>query len=134
MKKNLILLFPLLGIASCTTHLKLSDLTPSEQEAYQRIVSNEVEGVNIDDNNFEIIGDVEGYFCFRNTYKLESGKTGQLQSLIMKSAQDDLRFKAAMLGADAIAEEECVREGVNWSKNCWASATCNAKAMKTKSQ
>ena len=121
-------------MAVCTTHLKLSDLTPSEQEAYQRIVSNEVDGIDIYDKNFEEIGVVEGYFCFRNTYKLEKGNANELQALIMKAAQDDLRYRAAMLDADAITDEECVREGVNWGKNCWASATCTAKAVKKKTQ
>ena len=130
MKINISLFISLLGLTACTTHLKLSDLTPTEQDSYQNIISNDIDGVLIDEKRYRVIGDVEGYFCFRNTYKLERADASELQSLIMKSAQDDLRFKAAMLEADAVIGEECFREGVNWAKSCWASATCNAKPVK----
>jgi len=126
MKLKLLLLTPLLFLSACATQLKVSDLTPESQASYQRILA-----ADTNTAGFREIDEVEGYFCFRNGAKVTKKNKAEIRASIMKSAQDNLRLRAAILNADAVSEENCIWKGVDWGKNCWASVTCTGKALKS---
>ena len=71
----------------------------------------------------------------KNRDQLELGKHhqkyGDLVIKFRESAwtyQD--RLKASIMGADAVINSMCSKEGTSLLKNCWASSTCEASAIR----
>lgn len=45
-----------------------------------------------------------------------------------------LRYKASSIGANAITNPTCEKEGTSFATNCWSSVTCRAEALKVDSK
>ena len=42
---------------------------------------------------------------------------------------NQVKYKASIMGADAVINPMCQKEGTSLSKNCWTSITCEAAAI-----
>jgi S1-C subfamily serine protease len=71
---------------------------------------------------YESIGAVTATSCFNNFVTDEMSST--------EHAMDQLRYKAAALGANALLNPRCEKEGTSLIKNCWTSTTCTASAVR----
>lgn len=116
-------------LASCASQLRLSHLEQDQQLAYYRIIENESKEVDGKE-----LGEVEGYFCLRDPGNLPDGDAEGNREIVrgktIQKARDDLRLKAAVVGADAVVGEQCTSKGLDLINNCWASSTCTGTALK----
>jgi len=74
---------------------------------------------------YTILGDVRGLSCYRN-FK-------QDQLFHDDVALEDVRIRAALLDADAVANVVCQKSaGADWVNNCWVSIVCVGDAVRYK--
>ena len=73
---------------------------------------------------YTIVSEVVGRSCARQAGSDPS----------MDAAREELKIKAAELGADAVTNALCREGGINMKQNCWKSIECRADAVKWTSQ
>ena len=112
----------MLVCGGCANHVSLVDHydVPSEDlVAYQQIKIAPL--YSHDSPHYENLGPLAGLAC-DNT-----GGSGADE----RDAIDQLKLKAALLGADAISPPGCgASTGVDWANNCWNSVLCEAAALR----
>ena len=82
----------------------------------------------LSDGTYTDVGVVEGLSCRRN--KFSDAESGSSASMSM--AVEQLKLKAAALGADHITTAECVQnDKMDLSNNCWSTLICTSHALKT---
>lgn len=72
--------------------------------------------------DFDFLGSVKAYSCFNNFILDEPSSK--------EDAMNQVRYKASIMGADAVINPICTKEGTSLSKNCWSSVTCEAAAIR----
>jgi hypothetical protein len=74
---------------------------------------------------YEVVGTVDGLACKRNAY---------METEVSRSeAYDELKIKAAAIGADAVINVVCQKSSsTDWRNNCWASDKCIGDAVRFK--
>ncbi len=70
---------------------------------------------------YDALGLVTATSCFNNAFT-DKGSSHQ-------AAMDQLRYKASAVGANAILNPMCEKEGTSLSKNCWTSVNCTGAAI-----
>ncbi|EEC7174605.1 hypothetical protein ACI28F_005119 [Escherichia coli] len=94
------------------------------------------------DNKFDnstVIGEVLGLSCARQLGKtlvtplpggsaIATSSEGDITS--ESDAIQDMRYKAAMMGGDAIVNVVCKSGGVDWIHNCWSTVKCVGDVIK----
>lgn len=120
-KKALLVLINSLGLAACVSNPDVGTLLSSQRSAYSSMKVYE-------DPIFQphvILGQVKGLSCHRNAYKS--------QMLTSDEAIEGVKLRAALLGANAVANMVCQKNsGTDWVNNCWASIVCIGDAVKYK--
>ncbi len=110
------------GCASAVPQIDYYDV---DTEALQRLRGLTVlDDPTIERGNYQVLGDVEGLFCDRNQmYGVGSAEAKRV-------AVDQLKIRAAQLGADHISTPSCeVSESMDLTNNCWNSVMCSAEAL-----
>ena len=120
----LLLLVPLLS--ACASRVPIVDFYEADAEALRRFPTIAV--VSAEHANsapFSTVGEIEGLYCERGLMQEDiEGERARLQ------AEDQLRLKAAALGATHISEPDCTaRHEVDWSNNCMGTLTCRSDAL-----
>ena len=120
----LLLLVPLLS--ACASKVPIVDFYEADAEALKRfpaiaVVSSE----EAKSSSFNAVGEIEGLYCERGLMQEDiEGERARLQ------AEDQLRLKAAALGATHISEPGCTaRHEMDWSNNCMGTLTCRSVAL-----
>lgn len=72
--------------------------------------------------DFDFLGSVKATSCFNN-FILDDPSS-------KKDAMNQVKYKASIMGADAVINPICQKEGTSLSKNCWTSITCEAAAIR----
>lgn len=72
--------------------------------------------------DFDFLGSVKATSCFNN-FILDDPSS-------KKDAMHQVKYKASIMGADAVINPMCQKEGTSLSKNCWTSITCEAAAIR----
>lgn len=72
--------------------------------------------------DFDFLGSVKATSCFNN-FILDDPSS-------KKDAMNQVKYKASIMGADAVINPMCQKEGTSLSKNCWTSITCEAAAIR----
>jgi hypothetical protein len=72
--------------------------------------------------DFDFIGSVKATSCFNNPIIDDPASKND--------AMNQVKYKASIMGADAVINPICSKEGTSLSKNCWTSITCEAAAIR----
>lgn len=75
--------------------------------------------------DFDFLGSVKATSCFNN-FILDDPASKE-------DAMNQLKYKASIMGADAVINPICSKEGTSLTKNCWTSITCEAAAIRINS-
>ena len=120
---RLLLLLAAGWLGGCATAVPVVDFYDADAEALDRFRHVRIvygrEG-------FEDLGDLEGLHCHRNA------STPNPHSLEARSmAIDQLRLKAAALGADAMTEPHCrASSEIDLVNNCFGTLLCVSRALR----
>ena len=120
----LLLLVPLLS--ACASKVPIVDFYEADAETLRRFSTIAVVSVKQAKSvPFSTVGEIEGLYCERGPMHEDiEGERARLQ------AEDQLRLKAAALGATHISEPDCTaRHEVDWSNNCVGTLTCRSVAL-----
>ena len=115
MKRLSVLLTSALLLAGCAPAM---NITPEvrRQAAAISIVTPE----QIGDRKYSILAEVSGHSCARQVGSDPS----------MDAAREDLKIKAAQMGADAVASVLCKEGQISWTRNCWKTIECRGDAIR----
>lgn len=72
--------------------------------------------------DFDFLGSVNATSCFNNLVTDDQSSKND--------AMNQVKYKASIMGADAVINPICSKEGTSLSKNCWTSITCEAAAIR----
>lgn len=72
--------------------------------------------------DFDFLGSVKATSCFNN-FILDDPSSKE-------NAINQAKYKASIIGADAVMNPMCQKGGTSLSKNCWTSITCEAAAIR----
>lgn len=74
---------------------------------------------------YDVLGTVDGLACKRNAY---------METEVSRAeAMDEVKIKAAELGANAVINLVCQKSSsTDWRNNCWASDKCIGDAVRLK--
>lgn len=72
--------------------------------------------------DFDFLGSVKATSCFNNLVLDDPASK--------EDAMNQLKYKASIMGADAVINPMCSKEGTSLAKNCWTSITCEAAAIR----
>ena len=121
MKQQALLLLAVLGLAGCGSTPRIEDMSSAQRAA--------VGGVRIIEGTpaqaYDMLGTVDGLACKRNAY---------METEVARSeAMDEIKVKAAKLGANAVINLVCQKSSsTDWRNNCWASDKCIGDAVRLK--
>lgn len=125
--RKLLLGTVLIGSASgCATPVPEIDYYSVETEVLERIRDITVlDDASVAAGGYRSLGELEGMFCERNKLRVSPGPEGE-----RRFAVEQIKLRAAMLGADHISTPVCeVHSGMDMTNNCWGSVTCRAQAL-----
>jgi hypothetical protein len=125
--RNLLLGMVLTGTTSgCATAVPEIDYYSVDTEVLERIRGITVlDDASIAAGAYRSLGELEGMFCERNKLRVSPGP-----ELERRFAVEQIKLRAAQLGADHISEPVCeAHSGLDMTNNCWSSTTCSAKAL-----
>jgi uncharacterized protein YbjQ (UPF0145 family) len=107
-------------LVGCASNPSVSSLSSEQrQKAAELLV---LPSGSLPRDSYQIVGSVEGLACKRNLYA--SGKPS------VEEAQQGVRIRAALLGADAVTNVLCEnKQQVDWGKNCWQTVVCIGDAI-----
>jgi len=77
---------------------------------------------DLDNIDFYVVKEVVGISCFNNL--IVDSAASENEALLQ------LKLSAQKVGADALLNASCKKEGTSLAKNCWSSITCSADAIK----
>ncbi|MDH5561571.1 MAG: hypothetical protein OEY59_12040 [Deltaproteobacteria bacterium] len=107
-------------LSGCASNPSVSSLSSLERQRVTEMVI--LKAGSIPREKYQIVGSVEGIACKRNLYA--SGSPS------MNEAQQGVRIRAALLGADAVTNMVCEdKREVDWGRNCWQTVVCVADAI-----
>ena len=116
--KTLLRLAPLfLILASCATVQTVDPELRRRAAGISVLTADEV-----GDRQYEIIGEVLGLSCARQTGSDPS----------REGAEQDMRVEAAKQDADAVINAFCEEGGLNMKRNCWKTFQCRGDAVRWK--
>lgn len=85
------------------------------------------------------LGEAVGVSCVRNVNTITTisefggnifASTRSADVATQGDALQDLRYKAAMMGGDAVVNAVCKSGGTDWVHNCWSTVKCVADVVK----
>lgn len=118
-KMAAIFFIALTGCAGLGQNVRISDLSSEEIRRFNDMRITRSSGPS----DAEIVGRVQGISCAGD------GQTGVTEA----EALDQLKLKAAQLGANVVANVACQhRSGVDWTNNCWESYICVGDALRSR--
>lgn len=134
MKKIILVTLATLFLSACASN----DIEDMPRDA--RVKFANMEGFsNNPYPNAKMLGEVVGLSCARkggssmmvtevggNIFATASGPDVATES----GALQDMRYKAAIMGGDAIVNAVCKSGGVDWSHNCWSTVKCVGDVIK----
>ena len=125
---TLILPLAIALLSGCATQIKTMDYYDLPTESLNNLrAMTQLPELALSDENYTDVGVVTGLSCRRNTaVDPESGSPAS-----ENIAMDQLKLKAAALGADHITTPQCVRsDKMDLSNNCWSTLICTSHALK----
>ena len=114
-------------LPACAPTVPIVDFYEADAETLRRfpaiaVVSEEQANAT----TFSAVSEIEGFYCERGNMQEDiSGERARIQ------AEDQLRLKAAALGATHISEPDCTaRHEIDWGNNCMSTLICQSVALK----
>lgn len=112
--------FAMATLAGCASNPSVTSLSSEQRQKVSELV--EFPSGSLPRESYKIIGSAKGLACKRNLYA--SGKPS------MEEAQQGVRIRAALMGADAVTNVLCEdKQEVDWGNNCWQTVVCVGDAI-----
>ena len=111
-----------LSLGGCSSYVKTMDHYDMSIEDLRRSANiYEIPEHEARDQNYTSLGVIEGLACVTDVSATVADR---------RLAVDQLRLKAATMGADAITRPICEdSESIDWANNCYASTICKSAAV-----
>lgn len=107
-------------LGGCASNPSVSSLSSEQRQKVAEMVV--IPAGAIPRDSYRVLGNVKGLACKRNLYA--SGKPS------LDEAQQGVRIRAALLGADAVTNVVCEdKQEVDWGSNCWQTVVCVGDAI-----
>lgn len=112
--------FAVATLAGCASNPSVASLSSEQRQRVAELV--EFPSGSLPRESYQIVGSAKGLACKRNLYA--SGKPS------MEEAQQGVRIRAALMGADAVTNVLCEdKQEVDWGNNCWQTVVCVGDAI-----
>ena len=123
---NLLLVATTLCLCACATPIKVLDYYGTDSATLSKIRNLKVVDDNApSDGTFTDLGVVNGLFCNRAPQNPDASS-----DIAERQAKDQVRLRAAELGADFITAPQCtLNSKMDLSNNCWATLVCTSHAL-----
>jgi hypothetical protein len=107
-------------LTGCASNPSVASLSSEQRQMVAELV--EFPSGSLPRESYHIIGSAMGLACKRNLYA--SGKPS------MEEAQQGVRIRAALMGAEAVTNVLCEdKQEVDWGNNCWQTVVCVGDAI-----
>lgn len=109
------------SLAGCESNPSVTSLSSEQGQRVAELV--EFPSSSLPRESYQIIGSAtKGLACKRNLYP--SGKPS------MDEAQQGVRIRSALIGADAVTNVLCEdKQEIDWGNNCWQTVVCVGDAI-----
>lgn len=112
--------FVVVTVAGCASNPSVASLSSEQRQRVAELV--EIPSGSLPRESYQIVGSAKGLACKRNLYA--SGKPS------IEEAQQGVRIRAALMGADAVTNVLCEdKQETDWGNNCWQTVVCVGDAI-----
>ncbi len=112
--------FAVATLAGCASNPSVASLSSEQRQKVSELI--EFPSGSLSRESYQIVGSAKGLACKRNLYA--SGKPS------IEEAQQGVRIRAALMGADAVTNVLCEdKQQVDWGNNCWQTVVCVGDAI-----
>ena len=121
-----IALMTAITLGGCATAVPVVDFYDTDSDALRRFQGITVlDGPSTDVNRVKTLGEVKGIYCEQGSRQISED-----DHLAEARAIDQVKLKAAKLGADYMTKPQCViSNSGDVTNNCYATLVCTASAL-----
>jgi hypothetical protein len=114
-------------LSGCATAVPVVDFYDTDSDALSRFQNITVlDGASTDANGMKSLGEVSGIYCEKS-----NGQVAEDDHLAEAQAIDQVKLKAAKLGAHYMTKPQCViSNSGDVANNCYATLVCTSSALR----